>query len=396
MIQSLSIQNFQSHKLTKLNFHEGLNIITGTSDSGKTAIIRALRWVTTNKPTGNSFRSKWGGKTEVSILVDDVEITRSKDKQEEYLFGNLDPFHAFKTEVPEEISKHLNLQDINLQSQMDSPFLISSSAGEVASHFNKVARLDKIDTATANVNSWIRELTADIKYKTNQQKELEEKVEKFKYLDKFEIEVEVLEGMESKLKNLRSKGEKLTDLLWKLEEITASIFQESEILKIEPLLNQILSSIEQKDVNDQKRIKLRKFTAQIRETEDRLKNYQNILLIEPLLSKILERKKNLIKMLLDETALKGLVYYLNSNQKVINRQKAIISIEKPVTVLLGLITDKESQLLAIAGLNKAVLSLNNTNTLLKNKVSNLALKSKEFTTSMGDVCILCGQKIKQL
>jgi len=45
MINSLTIQNFQSHKNTTLEFDNGINIIIGQSDSGKTAIIRALNWV---------------------------------------------------------------------------------------------------------------------------------------------------------------------------------------------------------------------------------------------------------------------------------------------------------------------------------------------------------------
>jgi len=73
MIKQLTIKNFQSHKKTKLEFSDGVNIIIGQSDSGKTAIIRALNWVVNNKPSGDSFRSHWGGDTNVEITMEDCD-----------------------------------------------------------------------------------------------------------------------------------------------------------------------------------------------------------------------------------------------------------------------------------------------------------------------------------
>ena len=84
MIQKLNIQNFQSHKDTKLEFHPGVNVIIGQSDSGKTAIIRALRWLIWNRPGGDDFRSDWGGGTVVKIKIDAREIMRGKDKENVY------------------------------------------------------------------------------------------------------------------------------------------------------------------------------------------------------------------------------------------------------------------------------------------------------------------------
>jgi exonuclease SbcC len=71
MIDSLSIQNFQSHEKTELEFDEGINIIIGQSDSGKSAILRALNWVVNNKPNGEAFKSNWGGDTKVKIIIEE-------------------------------------------------------------------------------------------------------------------------------------------------------------------------------------------------------------------------------------------------------------------------------------------------------------------------------------
>ena len=77
MIKQINIKNFQSHKSTQLKLDPGVNVIVGSSDSGKTAIIRAYLWVVDNRPLGNAFVSHWAldekGKqkepTSVSIIV---------------------------------------------------------------------------------------------------------------------------------------------------------------------------------------------------------------------------------------------------------------------------------------------------------------------------------------
>ena len=44
-IKKIILQNFQSHKYSIVELDEQLNVIVGPSDSGKSAIIRALKWV---------------------------------------------------------------------------------------------------------------------------------------------------------------------------------------------------------------------------------------------------------------------------------------------------------------------------------------------------------------
>ena len=218
MINSLQIKNFQSHKNTKLEFSEGVNVILGPSDSGKSAVMKALKWAINNRPSGDKICSWWGGETEVKILTDEGIITRKKDKSDEYRLG--DPlgeykdliFKAFGLTVPEEISSTLNISEVNIQNQADAHFLISKTPGEVAAHFNKVARLDKIDIATNNVNSWLSHLRNDIgsvavKGRASfglvkQLADAKEGLEKFAYLQKMEIDLEVLEELANQLKSI--------------------------------------------------------------------------------------------------------------------------------------------------------------------------------------------------
>ena len=53
-IKSLQLINFLNHEDTHIDFSDGLNIITGSSNSGKSAITRALHAVFWNE-TDNEY-----------------------------------------------------------------------------------------------------------------------------------------------------------------------------------------------------------------------------------------------------------------------------------------------------------------------------------------------------
>jgi exonuclease SbcC len=194
MLKSIHLLNFQSHKDTTLEFSDGVNCVLGASDTGKTAIIRAIRKLAFNKPSGDEMKSHWGGKMQIEMFTDNAHIVYSKDREAEYVLGDTH-FKAFGTEVPQEIKDALNLNYLNMQAQLDSPFLLSETPGKVAEHWNSIAHLEVIDRATSNINSAIRELTADIKYSEGQEKALQESVEQFQYLETFQTEVEKLETL---------------------------------------------------------------------------------------------------------------------------------------------------------------------------------------------------------
>jgi len=262
MIKSLEISNFQSHKHSVLEFDPGVNVIIGATDSGKSAIIRAMKWVVWNRPLGDAMRSSWGGETRVKVNIDDTSIYRLKDKTDLYRLGGTE-FHAFATNVPEEIEQALNLTEINLQQQLDSPFLLSNSPGEVAKHFNKIAHLDQIDSGLANIQKWLREIEREITSDEQREIQLTEDLEKFSDLDKFEVEVEVLERFQASMISLVNQKRSLISLITELEAVNSQITEQKEILKAAPLLDQILGWIEMRDAEENTLSKLQKLIESI-------------------------------------------------------------------------------------------------------------------------------------
>ena len=160
MIRKVAIQNFQIHKQTELEFKEGMNVIAGSSDNGKSSIIRAIRWVLMNRPTGFAFHTH-GAKddTAVAMVFEDYEcVTRQKGEKNSGGYHHRGKtYAALRTDVPPEIQEVLNLSDINIQSQHDPYFLLQDSPGEVAKKLNMIAGLGVIGETIKRANAVVRE-----------------------------------------------------------------------------------------------------------------------------------------------------------------------------------------------------------------------------------------------
>jgi exonuclease SbcC len=344
MFRQLNISNFQSHKNSSFEFCDGVNIIIGDSDAGKSAVIRALRWLIMNRPQGDSIRSWWGGETSVELITDNCTVTRSKGKSgDEYILGKTS-FKAFNKEVPKEITDALNLSETNIQFQLDQPYLLNETPGNVALHFNKVARLDKIDLVTSNINSQIRELTTDIKYKESQKVSLTEEVKQFEWLGKFEIELEVLEELE-KQKVSKANSYKKLETLWNdLLDVNDSIKEESQILLFDKPVDDILGLIEKRD-----------------------------------------------KVKKDRKQLDALWIRINMNQQELEEQSKLLQFEKPVNALLSLYEIKTKVEKEQNAIERVLNGVKTKEQQIKAAEISVKRLEKEFEESFPDTCPLCNK-----
>lgn len=247
MLEKLKISNFQSHKYSELNFHSGVNIIVGTSDSGKSAIIRALRVLIYNQPTGDAYRSHWGGDTILELSDSDKNlIKRLKTTSKNQYWLNDLKFEAFGASVPDKIRQLLNMGEVNFQSQADQWFLIDNTPGEIAQFFNRTAHLEKIDIGRKNIEKWTRHISNDLDSAKKILKENNQKYSSYSYLNKMEQEVEVLEEMETDLSNKTRCSSDLQSLINNVNEVEGEIKTNSEILSLEGILYPVLDKTDKK------------------------------------------------------------------------------------------------------------------------------------------------------
>lgn len=345
MINKLEIKNFQSHKNSVLGFDKGLNVIIGETDTGKSSIIRALKLAIYNKPNGDSYCSNWGGETSVKLTFDNnkyVERIKSKSTNE-YILSTIDePFKAFGTTVPDEIVAELNMDEINLQQQMDSHFLISETPGGVALHFNKIAKIDRIDKTLNNITKSINTLNSETKHIKNSIEAKEKKLSEFIPIEQAEKQLKKIERLTNKRLLLNTKITNLNRLGNQLYTIEQEIHLAEKGLEAERGIDEILNLYKHKK-NKQ---------AKFNKIENNVKNYLNI-------------KFQLIKLT--------------------NQLKAEASIYK----LLKLYENKRKEVTSANKLQKTINTILSNQKQLKTKENKYNRLHKEYEVNFPDICPLC-------
>jgi len=353
MIKELTVNNFQSHKQSSLTFSNGVNVIIGPSDSGKTAILRALNWVLWNRPLGNAFCSYWGGETSAKIKLSDgpLIVRKRNENMNGYLLkdkNGTQKFEAIKTDIPEEISKALNLTSINVQQQLDSPFLLDDSPGEVAHHFNSIAHLDMIDSSTKKIMEEKRALDWKIKLNLQEQETKEEQLQKFENLVQVEIRVEELEEAQQRQINLSNNAKALSTLKQQIQDTSYKLEKYNYVKPAQDRLIELQENIScKKDIDHQ------------------------ILKIKELITEI-ENKTNKVK---------GLTKVLSTKDKVQELEKAFTKA-----------TDQKQK---ISSLHKLLVSIGTEKEKIKYTDKKYTDLKQIFEKEFPDICPLCGQEVRK-
>jgi len=251
MINKLTVKNFQSHKFSELEFDNGVNVIVGLSDSGKTALLRAFEWVRKNQPLGFGFLKTGEKRCQVSVELENREvIIRQRDgKENKYLIvyndNTYNSFEAMRGDVPEEIENMINLSDINIQTQLEPHFLVLGSSGNIAKTIDEVIRLDEANNLISKINQEIRKVDSEISGVEKAINDNEERLSEFDYLNEFENLLEGYKLQEAVVSDIRNK---VTDLENLLKEYVDLEEQLSELV--------ILTGQEIKFINNVEKTKL--------------------------------------------------------------------------------------------------------------------------------------------
>jgi len=297
MIASVTLTNFQSHQSTHIDFSDGVNAIIGFSDAGKSAIMRGLAWVITNKPSGADFTSHWGGETSVEIELTDgqtIKRLRHKDRNEYWL--NDQCFKAFGQDVPAEIKLALNLSDVNLQFQMDGPFLLSDSPGDVAQYLNKVVKLDGIDRAISYVRKALGAAQQDLKVADAQLVAVNEQLEQLTYLEEFEADVVAVEALSKEQDSRRKQLAALQGYEDRLVEQGRKVREFSRIAAGDVLLAECLQLSTGIAANAKRRDTLQVLARDFAVNDGLLVRAERVLAAEPALTALLAEDKRIAEL----------------------------------------------------------------------------------------------------
>jgi hypothetical protein len=156
MLEHLKLVNFQAHRKLHIAFDPRVTTIVGSSDIGKSAVLRSLRWAVLGGPS--TGLATWDTKkTVVRLIVDGHTITRKRLGSTNIYTLDGHVFKAFGQSVPEPIAELLRLDEINFQDQHDPPYWFTKSAGQVSRELNSIINLSVIDSTLTKVASAVRE-----------------------------------------------------------------------------------------------------------------------------------------------------------------------------------------------------------------------------------------------
>jgi DNA repair ATPase RecN len=176
MLTKVTLTNFQSHKSTTLELGK-LNMLTGTSNSGKSAVLRALIGALKNE-AATSFVTYGEKALKVELHFDDGNVVEwhKGSGANKYVLrtpeGDVETYDKVGAEVPEAVSSVLGLTPIimedgtklhvNAHAQLDPPFLVTDrdTPGKVAKVFGELTAASKLYSAVSEGNRRNREASS--------------------------------------------------------------------------------------------------------------------------------------------------------------------------------------------------------------------------------------------
>ena len=205
------VENFQSIADQTLEIR-GLTAITGPNNSGKSALIRAIRGVFQNTP-GSSFVRHGASESRVTVTLDSGEsVVWGKGRKPWYQINGQDPIYPGK-EVPEEVASLLGVSSVLLGGEAVWPNIASQLVGQVflldrppsvlAEAVSDVERVAKLNEALRTAESDKRALSASLKVRKADSEKLESAVRYFDGLNDVLSDIDSLKFLDSQIAKIR-------------------------------------------------------------------------------------------------------------------------------------------------------------------------------------------------
>ena len=232
MLNKLIRKICQRHCDLQINFTNGVNVLTGASDTGKSCIRRAIEWLFQNENI-DGIRKVGTKQTSVEAILSNgysverirsISINRYKIKKGD----NIQVFDSIGKTIPDEVKQVLGVFPIvvdgeeiylNSQPQIGLPFLFDRSPAFRMKLFNKLTGNDVLDRLFTQFNKDILGIKRNLKLEGDQFEERSEilsskTIEMEKAVAKHKI-------LKNRLESLKQKHEKYCKLL-KVKELMES------------------------------------------------------------------------------------------------------------------------------------------------------------------------------
>ena len=227
-IKSITIENFQSHTKTVIEPAPAgqLTAMTGQSDTGKTAVIRALRWLFYNIWDDSFMRHGAKFSRVTTEYEDGTKIIRGRSRSGDSNFYDIVPpdgdkvhLTRFRGSVPLEVQlitgvKPVTISDVDINvniAEQGEPWFLARpvSALARAKVLGKLAGTEEVDMAARTTATDILRRKLEEKKLTGEVRTLETEIEGFSYLPALARRIAELEKIVADIRVARECWQKL-------------------------------------------------------------------------------------------------------------------------------------------------------------------------------------------
>lgn len=205
MISSVEVRNFQSLRDVRVRIGR-FTVVTGPSNTGKSALVRAIRLLAFNA-RGSSFVTR-GQKTATVVMTgDDWRVEVSRGGRDSYTIqvgedgGAPHVFTKLGGKVPEQVTGLLRLAEVNFAGQLDRPYLLDQTGGEVTRVLGRLTNATLLHKAAQEANRRRLATAAALKAREADLTACEARLTAYAALP---AEREAVEGAEVALESLRA------------------------------------------------------------------------------------------------------------------------------------------------------------------------------------------------
>jgi DNA repair ATPase RecN len=221
MLTALKIDSFQSLHEARIPLG-AFTVVAGPSNSGKSAVLRALRLLAANA-TGTGYIST-GAKTAAVTVKDSdgtvVAIRRSRPGSrtpDAYVLAppgqERQVFTKLNRQVPEQVAAVLRLGQVNFAGQHDMPYLLDETGSRVAMVLGELTNVSLVLTAATEAGRRRKEADRGLKDAVARRDALKEQVQAFRGLGDRRRAVEAAEAGLAVIAGLRLRAEGLSRLI---------------------------------------------------------------------------------------------------------------------------------------------------------------------------------------
>lgn len=263
MLDALKIENFQSLHAARIPLG-AFTVVAGPSNSGKSAVLRALRLLAANA-TGTGYISTGTGTAAVTVKDSDgtvVAIRRSRPGSktpDAYVLAlpgqDRQVFTKLNRQVPDQVAAALRLGQVNFAGQHDMPYLLDETGSRVAMVLGELTNVSLVLTAATEAGRRRKEADRGLKDAVARRDALKEQVQAFRGLGDRRRAVEAAEAGLAVIAGLRLRAEGLSRL------IQAAGAAEAELGRARAAVREV-PSLERLDQLSARRARLAELTDQ--------------------------------------------------------------------------------------------------------------------------------------